>query len=491
MATDRRGLVAVFLLALTSVLAFQGSRGLRETTEGRYAEVAREMLETGNFLEPSLDYEPHWSKPPLTYWAVAAGVHVFGRNAWGARFYNIVAFVVTVLAVAACGNALWDRRTGAAAGLVYLSSFLPAVGASVVSADGLLVMWETLAVLFYIEAYRCREDARSRWWIRAMWLAFGLAFFTKGPPALLPLLALGVFHLRSRRSRVLADPAGILVFFVTAFWWFAVVLARHPELLGYFVGKEVVARNLSTEFSRNAQWYGPLTIYAPVLLVGQGAWLYYGFCMFRQRALYKPARIVELFGARGSPRLLLFLWFLVPLVIFSLSRSRLQLYILPLFAPIALATGRFILHSQGEATGFRRTLRVALISVLVIVCVKALGPHVSVRRDMARLYHRATAAARGEAAYVLFRERELYGFQFYAGGNVQRVSVSGREPWADKTLGATVDEIVNKPLSQAYVIISGQQSAVVVRRELYEAHVTWTETEESRWKLFVIGACRD
>lgn len=110
---------------------------------------------------------------------------------------------------------------------------------------------------------------------------------------------------------------------------------------------------------------------------------------------------------------------------------------------------------------------------------------------MARLYDRAAAAAGGEAAYVLFRERELYGFQFYAGGNVQRVSVSGREPWADKTLGATVDEIVNKPLSQAYVIISGQQSAVVVRRELYEAHVTWTETEESRWKLFVIGACRD
>jgi len=449
------------------------------------------MLETGNFVEPTLDYEPHWSKPPLTYWAIAAGVRAFGRNAWGARFYNIIAFVVTVLAVAACGSALWDRRTGAAAGLVYLSSFLPAVGASVVSADGLLVMWETLAVLFYIEAYRCGEDARSRWWIRAMWFAFGLAFFTKGPPALLPLLALGVFHIHARRSRVLADPTGIFVFLVTAFWWFAIVLARHPELLGYFVGKEVVARNLSTEFSRNAQWYGPLTIYAPVLLVGQGAWLYYGFGMFKQRELYKPVRILELFGARGSPRLLLFLWVFVPLAIFCLSRSRLQLYILPLFAPIALATGRFILRTHGEAAGFRRTLRVALISVLVIVLVKALGPHVSVRRDMARLYDRAAAAAGGEAAYVLFRERELYGFQFYAGGNVQRVSVSGREPWADKTLGATVDEIVNKPLSQAYVIISGQQSAVVVRRELYEAHVTWTETEESRWKLFVIGACRD
>ncbi|MCK4510708.1 glycosyltransferase, partial [bacterium] len=74
--------VLLIVLAALLAFAFQGSRGLYETTEGRYAESAREMLETGDWLVPRLDYEPHWTKPPLTYWALAGGMALLGENEW-------------------------------------------------------------------------------------------------------------------------------------------------------------------------------------------------------------------------------------------------------------------------------------------------------------------------------------------------------------------------------------------------------------------------
>ena len=69
----------MIFLALFVAFSFQGTRGIYETTEGRYAECAREMVETGNYLAPTLSYRPHWSKPPLAYWIIA-GERIFARS---------------------------------------------------------------------------------------------------------------------------------------------------------------------------------------------------------------------------------------------------------------------------------------------------------------------------------------------------------------------------------------------------------------------------
>ena len=82
--TPRALLIAPAFLA---AFAFQGSRGLYETSEGCYAECAREMIESGNYLEPTLGYRPHWTKPPMTYWAIAAGIRLAGLKA-AAGFYR-------------------------------------------------------------------------------------------------------------------------------------------------------------------------------------------------------------------------------------------------------------------------------------------------------------------------------------------------------------------------------------------------------------------
>ncbi|MEJ2722517.1 MAG: phospholipid carrier-dependent glycosyltransferase [bacterium] len=228
MTSGRFSLPVLLVLSAACAFAFQGSRGLYDDTEGRYAEIAREMLATGNYLEPTLDHHPHWTKPPLTYWAIAGGIRAIGRSAWGVRLFNAVAFVITVLAVAACAGALWNVDVGFVTGLVYVSSFMPVIGASVVTPDTLLVMWETLAVLCYIKAYRTSSRS-TRAWTRAMWVAFGLAFFTKGPPALVPCMALIVFHWHARRPFALFDLAGLSAFAVIGFWWFVLEAIPRPR----------------------------------------------------------------------------------------------------------------------------------------------------------------------------------------------------------------------------------------------------------------------
>ena len=180
--------LAIVFLALFAAFSFQGSRGLYETTEGRYAECSREMMERGSYLEPTLDYQPHFTKPPLTYWAIAGGMRLLGPNEWGVRLYNAAAFFLTVLAIAWIGTTLWGKTTGIAAGLIYASSPFPVFGAYAVTTDTLLTLWGISAVLCCIKASRGQSSLKRKTWIVAMWVFFGLGFLTKGPPALILLL---------------------------------------------------------------------------------------------------------------------------------------------------------------------------------------------------------------------------------------------------------------------------------------------------------------
>jgi 4-amino-4-deoxy-L-arabinose transferase len=106
------------LLTILAVLAlgFLGTRGLWEPDEGRYVEVAREMLLSGNYLIPTLNQVPHFTKPPLTYWAIAAGLRVAGWNEWGARLYLALAFVATAWVTAWLGERVWGGGAATASG---------------------------------------------------------------------------------------------------------------------------------------------------------------------------------------------------------------------------------------------------------------------------------------------------------------------------------------------------------------------------------------
>ena len=87
-APSRPAYALLVVVAVLAAFAFQGTRGLYASSETRYAECAREMVASGNWLEPTLAGEPHWTKPPLTYWAIAGGMVLLGRSEWAVRLYG-------------------------------------------------------------------------------------------------------------------------------------------------------------------------------------------------------------------------------------------------------------------------------------------------------------------------------------------------------------------------------------------------------------------
>lgn len=361
---DRYGLIGLVLLGFM----FWGARSLWDSSEARYGQVAFEMLTSGNWLIPTLAGEPHLTKPPFSYWMIAAGMKLFGINAWGARFFLSAFFTGTLLCIRELARTMGhNRKEALAAALIFGTSLVPFAGGHVLTTDAFLTFWETLGILAAWKIWQTPSQRLALWRL-VFWGAFGMAFFTKGPPAWLPLIPIAVYlgmRRGNHRRPSLYSLSGIALFLVLSFWWFAVLIARDPSLLQYFIGDEVVGRIASTMHNRN----DPFWIYAPVIILGVGPWM-----------VLWPGVIANVFaGLRKRTRplqdhhLFLFLWFMIPLGVFTLSQSRMPLYVLPLFVPLSIVMARI-----GCRDGFPKLqtspikLRVAVIGISVWVLVLVL-----------------------------------------------------------------------------------------------------------------------
>lgn len=494
MQSERRN--ALVLIALSAILAFafQGSRGLYETTEGRYAESAREMLETGNWLAPQLDYAPHWTKPPLTYWAMAAGMALVGTNEWGARLCNAIVFVLAVLAVSGLARVMWDERTGFVAGMIYALSPFPFLAGSSVHTDLVLSLWELLVVLCYWKASRAADTRSEKRWITLMWALLGAAFLTKGPPSLVVLAALIAFRVylaaTGRKGPRLLSLPGILLLLAVGLGWFVVVVARTPGLFDFFLGTEVYARIMTARHGRNPEWYKPLVIFVPVLLFGSGtamaAWIVE---FIRNRALFGWGSIRKLL--REDERLaFLALWLFVPLVIFSLAKSRLPLYVLPVFPAVVLATARVTLRTAARPGHARAARIVAIVTATALVAVKGLSAVYRTDVDMKTLHRTCTEARRGDTGFYLYGSQELFGLQFYLDGRLTRIADEPPPKWARRSLEAVCHEMISSPRHDTYVfVVNAPWRGDMLRKRLDALGMSFRVIDSGqRFMLFVCRA---
>lgn len=401
------------IVALLVGAAFQGSRGLMETSETRYAECAREMVATGNWLEPSLGFQPHWTKPPVAYWCIAVGLELFGVNAWGVRLPGVLALMLATWAVTLAGRRIWGETAGLAAGLAFGVGLFPLAGAYTVTTDIFLTAAAAWAAVAFLFAATEADPVRRRRFVVAMWAAWGLGFMIKGPPALLPMLAFIPWNLAQPRNRrvPLGDWRGLLAFVAVASPWYVAMWVRHPDLLEYYVGTEIVAR-VASDLGHNRAWYKAFREFGPVLVLalgvpglwalklslGKGGW---GGAA-RWRELWKSCDL----------RLLMVGWVVVPLVVFTLARSKLPFYVLPLTVPLALLAGK-VLAARADWVALRRIL---VGTVLFLVVSKAVVAHVPDRKDMAALSQEIRAELDQMplgARIVLWDEPVNHGISFY------------------------------------------------------------------------------
>lgn len=420
-----RDLALVLFLAAVIAFAFQGSRGLFESTEGRYAEAAREMLETGNWLVPQLDYHPHWTKPPVTYWAIAGGMALLGQNEWGVRLYNALAFIAIVWAVARLGTLLWDKRTGLAASLIYAVSPFAVYAASSVQTDVLLSLAQILVVVSYFEALKCPEAPAAQRWVILLYLFAGIAFLIKGPPALLTPIVIAAYHFYRRRRRLptvrLSSLPGIVCFVAVGLSWFLLVVMESRGLLSYFLRNEVAARIFTAQAERNPQWYGPFVVYLPVLLFGLGPIAIMWVVLARRyRPIIRWTSFKHLFLLNDRAAFLI-LWLGAPVVVLSLVRSRLPLYLLPFFPVIALAMARTLVLLYDFPKLRRQLWSMALAMGFALIAAKAALAYVPVKSDMRRFHAECVQMGSPDAAYFVHDSTKLYGLQFYLDGHLTRL----------------------------------------------------------------------
>jgi len=347
-ATRVRTLSLLLVLLLPAALLYP-ERGfhLLEPDEGRYAQIPREMIETGEWVVPTLQGEAYLDKPPLMYWLTALSYRAFGPSPEAARLVPAVCVHLTILLVYLLGRrSLGERAALWAALLLTLAPGYTSV-ARLLLLDGLLVLCIATSVLCGFEAVRTGR-LKLGWWLASA-VASGFGFLTKGPISevllFVPLFAFG-WLTRSSPAR----PKHYLLFFAIVFLvnlpWYVAIYLREPAFLRHFFWEHNVMRFLQPFDHLQPVWY-----YAPLLIAG----------LLPGTLLLVPY-FRNLLGAnrKATPSLAGGFWFLAGgwcVLFFSVSGSKLPTYILPAYPFLCLALGEFVARSRWHASP---SLRVGL-----------------------------------------------------------------------------------------------------------------------------------
>ena len=342
-------------LTLFTFFILLGSRSLNEPDEGRYSEIAREMIETGDWLVPHLWYLPHLDKPPMTYWLVAASMKVFGQNEWAARLPSALAGISGVWAAFLLGCSLGGRRAGFWSAVILQSSLLYFTMARMLTPDILVTQFVAWAVYFFWRSWLALNsefripNSEFLLWHLAGWAAIALGFLTKGPIALaVPLVAFGglpVYRRREipRKGILFAGlAAGFTLFLILAAPWFLAVFWRVPRSAHYMILGQAAGHLLGTTIKnrRGSPFY-----FFGILAVGFLSWTWLLGWLWRRshwRALAERPK---------DGWLLLNVWAIFTFTLFSLSHAKLPAYILPIFPVLAVLLAlRFF--SDERAAGF-------------------------------------------------------------------------------------------------------------------------------------------
>jgi 4-amino-4-deoxy-L-arabinose transferase-like glycosyltransferase len=344
-ASRRRAPLAIALACAASWFALLGVRPLFNPDEGRYAEIPREMLATGDWVVPHLNNLVYIEKPPLQYWATALSFEVFGTNVWAARLYTGLCGLLTVLVAAALARRLWGRSVAARAGIMLASSFALIILSQQLTLDMSLAFFTTATLAaFCVAQEAATPDARRRYWMWLAWVSAAGAFLTKGLIGLvLPALTLLAYSLLYRHWRIwrrLSILPGCALFALVSLPWCVLMQRRVPQFFDFFFIREHFQRFLTRIEDR----YEPLWFFIPVLAVGCLPWI-----LPAGRALATSWQIPKA-PTDFAPRAFLWVWCIVVLVFFSLSDSKLIPYILPLFPALLLLT------ASAEHTPLQRDL---------------------------------------------------------------------------------------------------------------------------------------
>ena len=351
---------AILIVATLYVCYFShlGAIGFVGPDEPRYAWVARDMVETGDWITPHLYGKPWFEKPPLFYWGAALCFKLFGVSEAAARLPSAISALLATLAMAWLALRLYDAETARWL-LLLLPTTVGMIGFSHAAAtdmpfSGML----TIAMVAAAVVLGLTRNENTPTIPRTPWLALvlfgfflGLAVLAKGPAAIIlcggAVFFWALFTKRSRDAFRLLHPVAVATFCLAALPWYVLCARRNPDFLRVFL----IEHNLKRYFTPEFQHIQPFWYYGPIVLLGCLPWT----------LLLLPAAIElkQSFNDRlksGATDLFLVSWSLFPCIFFTLSKSKLPGYILPAIPIFALFCVRGVIELLSRSGVLSRTL---------------------------------------------------------------------------------------------------------------------------------------
>jgi 4-amino-4-deoxy-L-arabinose transferase-like glycosyltransferase len=362
-------LVWALLIAFCAVWFYGlAARTLVPTDEGRYAEMAREMVTTNDWITPRLNATKYFEKPPLQNWMNALTFKAFGFGEWQARLWTGLCGLLGIALVAWTGRKVFSPRIGFTAAVVLASSFLWAALGHVNTLDMGLSGMMTLALCGLLLGQREGASPRERRnWMLACWAGMALAVMSKGLIGIvLPGAVLVLYTFLARDWSIwkrLHLGLGLLVFFAITTPWFVLVARANPEFLHFFFIHEHFERFTSKVHNRA----GPIYYFVPIMVLGIFPWL--GVLL---QSLWRGWGDV---AGKFQPKKLLLIWSVFIFVFFSISNSKLPSYVLPIFPALALLIACYLEQASHKTMAFNAGLLTVFsaVGLLFVPGISRLG----------------------------------------------------------------------------------------------------------------------
>ena len=324
-----------------------GSMGLTDRDEGRNAEAGREMLETGDWVSPTFNYEPRFAKPVLVYWLMSLSYRWFGVDEFSARLPSAVFGFGFILLQYGFASRFCGPAVGLLAALMLLLN-IQIIGLSrMVLTDSVLIFFTTLSLYGFWLGFHGRSD--ERWWRWMLYLGMGMATLAKGPVGfLVPMVAIALYLSAAGQWRRFWQQGALLggsvLFALVAIPWYAVMWSIHGSQYTASAQANTVGRFLNPMEGHSFT----ILFYVPVLLLGFFPWS--GWLPFAWYQAYRSWRQSRRGSSEGAPVLpneskelewFCAAWVIGVFLFFTLSSTRLAHYIGPLFPAAALLTAIF------------------------------------------------------------------------------------------------------------------------------------------------------
>lgn len=307
----------IAVVAALLFLPFLGNVHLFDWDEVNFAECAREMLVTKNYMRVQVDFRPFWEKPPLFIWMQALSMSVWGVNEFAARFPNAVMGILTLCTIFHIGRKTVSERMAWWWVLLYAGSWLPAFYFKSAIIDP---TFNFFIFLSFYQVYRMKHSERGGWHALLAGMLLGLAVLTKGPVAILvAMLSLGVYLLLNKGFRGYRWYHFLLVALacgVTTFIWFGIDIAQN----GWWFTKEFLTYQVRLFRTEDAGHGGPFFYHFIVLLLG---------CFPAAAFLFQAGRASASTGLRREEKDFsrwMWIMFWVVLLLFSIVKTKIVHY---------------------------------------------------------------------------------------------------------------------------------------------------------------------